>query len=255
MADGTTRVNHLPRRQELLGALGVTAADLWLADAVLWVEGASEAQAVQLVMESEFHGRERNVVVKAMPGTSRFSSRSPRQAQATYDFCHEVSDAVSPLPITMRFLFDSDEKTPEVREGIETASGGRARFLPVRELENLLLESTIIHQALSEHAESLDVPAPSLEAIQAALDYELKNKSDPKLYRGQVPGDAPGEQARLAVGSEVLDRIYWEFLTATYDKVSDGRRLIEIALSVRPSLLEPLIDIVDELLQQASRDE
>lgn len=247
IADGTTKVNEFPGRDEVLSELGVTAADLWLSDSVLWVEGPSEAQVLELVLNREFRGRERNVTVKAMPGASRFSSRSQRQAEATYRFCNDVTAAVAPLPITMRFLFDVDEKSPELINGITNASGGRARFLPVRELENLFLEETVLHKALSEHADALERKAPLLNDVRAALYENLGSLADSSLYPRGAGAETEDDQRRLIVGSEVLKRIYWLFGNVEYDKVADGRRLAELVIETDPPRLQPLFEVVEEL--------
>jgi hypothetical protein len=48
-------------------------------------------------------------------------------------------------------------------------------------------------------------------------------------------------------GSHVLDRLWWEFLHARYDKVRDGRSLAEAALGLRPELLDPVRAVLRQL--------
>jgi hypothetical protein len=131
MQEGATRVIEFPSQAELLSELGITAADLWSTEKILWVEGPSEVEAVAVALADAAN----DVRVMPMPdAASRFSSTSTHQAEATYRFLEDVVTAIAPLPVQMVFLFDSDEKTPEHRGKIEEASKGSAVFLPVREL-------------------------------------------------------------------------------------------------------------------------
>jgi hypothetical protein len=137
MEGGQTLVVEPTAADELLDEIGIRAADLWLADQILWVEGPSDVGAFEALMERELSPSERATTsVREMPDSSRFSARSSKQAAATYRFCPSVISAVSPLPVAIRFLFDRDEKTPEVISAIRESSGNRALVLPVRELEN-----------------------------------------------------------------------------------------------------------------------
>jgi predicted ATPase len=244
--NGVTRVTEFPSATDLLSELGLTAADLWLAENVLWVEGRSEVEAVR-VAAGELG---RDVRVRPMPeSASRFSSASPRQAQATYRFCSEVMEAIAPLPVRMLFLFDSDEKSAEHRQRIEEESRGNARFLEGRELENLFLDLDLLTMALSERSALLGWEAPSKEEVGEALANLLASQEDRRLFpRPLIDGEDATQWVR---GSEVLSRMFWEFTTSEYDKVSDGKWLAELAAEHNPSLLQPLRTVLEELVGAA----
>jgi predicted ATPase len=241
--DGATQVTEFPSRTDLLSELGITAADLWSTEKVLWVEGRSEVEAIAIAIGDAAA----DVVVRPMPeSASRFSSTSTRQADATYRFLEDVATAIAPLPVRMLFLFDMDEKTPEHRARIETASGGAAVFLPTRELENLFLDADLLTRALQERAELVGVEPPTSDEVQAKLDDMLTRHEDRSLFLRTPPaGDDPRHLVR---GAEVLRRLYWGTTQSAYDKVSDGKRLAELAKQHKPELLEPLRAIVRGLL-------
>ena len=244
LEDEETRITEFPTATDLLSELGITAADLWLAERVLWVEGRSEVEAIHAAVQDEM----RDIKVRPMPeAAARFSSASARQAEATYRFCSDVVDAITPLPVKMLFLFDSDEKTPEHRQRIEEASQGRARFLSVRELENLFLDAELLELALVERAALIDRPAPTRETIQRWLDDHLELLDDRQLFpRPLAVGERPLDRVR---GSEVLRRLYWDVMTSEFDKVSDGKRLAELAAQHKPDVLETLRAVVRELAE------
>lgn len=243
--EGATRISQLQQPADVLDELGITGADLWLADRVLWVEGPSEQEVAQMIMEREFTDGERaGLTVRRMPeAASRFSARTARRAEAAYRFCDHVTAAVSPLPVRMLFLFDGDEKSEDQRARIEQASGQRAVFLPVRELENLLLEPAAIATALADATRDLGRAAPVPDEVEAALGELLSQIDDPRLFPSGPPSDA-GVEVR---GSEALERLYWAFLESSYDKVRDGLLLASCVQEQAPQRLEPLRRLLQDL--------
>jgi hypothetical protein len=123
------------------------------------------------------HAERLGITVRRMPeGASRFASTDTKKTKAAYRFLTELAKAVSPLPIEMTFLFDLDEKDPTERERINTASGGRARFLPVRELENLFLDPVLLSSALAARTPGSNVPAPA--QVKERLEALLGDKAE-----------------------------------------------------------------------------
>ena len=148
LEDGRTRVAHIQDEQQVLGELGISAADLWLVDRLLWVEGPTEERVFKLLAAEALSAADRSTMgIRRMPEASRFAG-STREAQAAYDFCAEVAKVIAPLAVQMLFVFDADEKSADFGERIQKASHDRAEFLPVRELENLFLEPELLHRGL-----------------------------------------------------------------------------------------------------------
>jgi hypothetical protein len=171
MEGGQTVVVEPTAADELLDEIGIRAADLWLADQILWVEGPSDVGAFEALMERELSPSKRAATsVREMPDSSRFSARSSKQATATYRFCSSVVSAISPLPVAIRFLFDRDEKSPDVISAIKQSSGNRALFLPVRELENLLLDGDFLETAIRARCEDLEIATPNEGELK--LDFK-----------------------------------------------------------------------------------
>jgi hypothetical protein len=247
ISDGATRVNDVASQGEILTELEITAADLWLSEAILWVEGPSEVGVFELLAAELAGGPQSGVSIRKMPGAaSRFTSDNERRAQETYGFIQEVIAAVTPLGVPTRFLFDSDDKSDELKERITVASGGRAEFLPVRELENLFLETDLLQAALTERSELVGCPAPTTADVEREFMDLLARHDDRRLYPRELrDGEAGRERVR---GSEVIDRLYWHFTMSRYDKSEDGRALTALALARAPGLLDPLRDGLRRLL-------
>lgn len=252
--DGETRVHAPTEPHAILAELGVTAADLWLTDRLLWVEGPSEAEIVKTIIDHDWTKAESSgLEVRPMPdAASRFSARSARQAEATYRFCSQVVSAVSPLPVRMLFLFDRDEKTDAHIDAIQQSSGGRARFLPVRELENVFLHAGLLGGVLHDRCAMLACPPPSLEAVAEKLQEILERGEDRAMFPSGPP--AKGAARDVVRGASVLDALFWEFTTTPYDKVRDGRDLASAAVAHAPQILAPLRAVLDVLKPRVGLD-
>lgn len=248
-SDGESFIASPSDHYDVLERLGVTAADLWLADTVLWVEGPSEEAAFAELLKLIEDDRYAPIEVRAMPGNaSRFAARTERQARAAYAFCEEVSNAVSPMPVTMRFLFDTDEKPTDFRSALGERSNGRALFLPCRELENLFLNSSVITAALQERCLQVGHEPPDPDAVSRRLDGLLAEVDNCELY--PPDGDTQLSAQDRVRASRVLNDLYWHFSTSQYDKVKDAPMLVRHAYLVAPNLLDPLVEALDRLRRE-----
>jgi predicted ATPase len=252
--EGATRV-FAPSRDDLLAELGITAADLWLADRVLWVEGPSEVSMFELLLDRVPESRPRATWIKPMPVAASLFTRRNDEDMA-FRFVNEVVEATRGSGLKMRFLFDRDERTDEQRERLRMASGNRADFLERRELENYLLDPDLIFESLSavraEHdarGQLKDEIGPlDIERMRETLNDHLQQLGDPKLFpAGLRDGRAPIEDVK---GSEVLDRLWWDFARGRYDKARDGAALAALTNQRKPELLDPLADILRHLAGQ-----
>jgi predicted ATPase len=245
LQNGHTHVAQVRDERQVLGELGISAADLWLVDRLLWVEGATEERVFQLLAAEKLPDAESATLgIRRMPESSRFAG-STREAQAAYDFCSEVAAAIAPLAVEMLFVFDADEKSPEFRERIRKASHDRAEFLPVREMENLFLNPVLLHQGLAQRCELAEITAPTLGAVEARLKELLAERDNTDLYpRGST--DAKDDLAVIC-GSAVLKSLWWDLATAGYDKVRDGERPARASLETGGHELVPLTKILERV--------
>lgn len=241
MNDDGSRIADVGAHSAILRELGVTAADLWSAGSVLWVEGPSEVEVVRALMPRPTEGS--YISVRAMPDTVRNSARGERHARLAVEFCQAVTEAILPVNVRMLFLFDADERREHLKDAIIKATAGRARFLPVRELENLLLSAPVLHDDVSSLCASFGLETPSQEDIRADIDDLLSQTDDKALY----PVGVAGPDSTRVVGSEVLRRLYWKRALLEYDKVGDGLRLARKVRELEPDRLNALVDVIREL--------
>jgi predicted ATP-dependent endonuclease of OLD family len=243
ISDTGSQINSVQEAAEILESVGITAADLWSADNLLWVEGPSDVSMIKRLIAIH-GGLSANLCrIVSMPNWIRSASSSASRAEEMVKFCESVRETILPAKVHCLFLFDGDEKRQELREQIKIATAGHARFLPVRELENLLLVPAAIHATLSAICEALDLKPPSIEQITDDLDQALNDTKNRMLYKVSVAGP---DRTRV-VGSEVLSLLWRKWALAEYDKVADGPDLLEQVYRLESTSLNPLVEILMEL--------
>jgi len=227
LQDGATRVHAPSEPQAVLDELGVKASDLWLNDRLLWVEGASDLAVLRAMVENEWSRADAaGLAIREMPvAPSRFSGKKESSASTEFRFVEQVIAAVAPLGAEMLFLFDRDGRGAAAIERVERASGGRAVFLAVRELESMFLDARVLTPVLGAHCGEAGLPKPSSSEVQAQLDA--------------VAGDESAARQ--------LDVVFVHFTRSEYVKARDAPTLARAALDVAPELLEPLRAVLARL--------
>lgn len=235
-------VTQLTEAGVLLSELGITPADLWLPDAFLWVEGPSDVDVARIVAELLPSLESRHVFIGPMPHGARFAGREA-VAATSFEFMQSVVAAVSPTPAPLVFLFDSDEKTKDDKAKLVRASGDRAQFLEVREIENLLLDAASIAEYLSQRSDTPGKNPISEAAANAALAAAIADTHDSSIYKK----GATNPDAARASGAAVLNRVFQELSTTDYEKTRDAGPLSAIVLKRNPGRLAPLVTVLQSL--------
>jgi predicted ATPase len=229
---------------EILSELGVTASALWSHDAILWVEGPSEEAVCEVINADRTVGAGIDpVLVKQMPPLAFQAAEGARAAHSVVDFSTAIAELLLPLRSRYIFLFDSDERSAALKQSIEERTQGHARFLNVRELENLLMDPPAIQRVLQYHAARLNLESPTSQQVEESLQQLLGHTGDERLY----PHGTERADSDRIVGSEVLDRIWWQWLSSSYDKVRDGALLASATLTTNPGRLRPLVELLNDL--------
>jgi hypothetical protein len=238
---GGSHISDLSAHRALLDELGVSAADLWGSSAIIWLEGDSDVAIAKVAAALV---PELSVTFRSMPDAIRAAARGKKYAKTAADMAKELAEAITPVDVAMLFVFDADERGDALRSDIDVATNGLARFLPVREAENMLLSEAVLATDIANQAEILQLPMPPDGEVAKELAQLLNAVDDRKLYPIRVDGPDP----ERVVGSEVLRRLYWKWTQSEYDKTRDGERLARRTLELAPDRLEPFANLLRGLV-------
>jgi hypothetical protein len=238
--------NELQRRSQLLAEVGASVSDLFGADAVLWVEGATEEICFELSLDKlgtpETSGA---VVIKGLIQTGDLEQRDADRVLRIYE---RLSGGDALLPPAIGFIMDDDGRSEQQKEDLKRRSRGRMHFLNRRMYENYLIHPEAIATVLS----SIDgTPRVTSDAVSYWLD---KHNQDTK-YRGM---EVPGADWRITVhGGKLLKDLFWQLSeqTLAYRKPEHSVALTEWLLDNDPHLLREVAELIRDSAQPRSAEE
>lgn len=251
--DGRQSVVEQLRREavqdfrRVLRDLGIGLSDVLGADAVVWVEGATEEACFPKMMRHKRGRLPLGVSFLAVRNVGDFESRRPR-ARVIWEVYKRLSGGHPLLPSALAFSFDREGRTPSETDDMMTRSGGLVHFLPRRTYENYLIEP---------------------DAIAAIMATELGDES---VGRCRV-SDWLTEKAHAFCAKEArlsVERNDWKFycdaprlLSQLFAELSDTRleyrkprhsvMLTDWLLDNAPARLQELVDYVDALVPSVEK--
>lgn len=227
---------------DILTELGVTAADVWANDAILFVEGPTELAIFDTIRN---HSPERldGIGVRQMPEQVRSARSRPAELDRLLKLFETVAMALLPFDVKASVLFDADGLAPHVQEEVVSRARIPVYYLPCCEIENLLLCPEAVAHLINIKREALGLDPIHDREVADQLDSVLAQIGDTALY---PTGTTPNP--RLAVkGSVALERLFDAFQHLRYHKVQDGAKLAHFVLDRSPDQLGPLLAPIDAL--------
>ncbi|MGJ0237573.1 AAA family ATPase [Novosphingobium fluoreni] len=124
--------------------LGVSMADVFAADRVIWVEGPTEERCFPVVY-THFAGQKvpRGTIFTSVMATGDFMTRR-RDKEIVYKIYQRLSKVAVPLVVAVAFSFDSEDLTDTEKANMKRDSGGAMHFLPRRMIECYLVHPSAI---------------------------------------------------------------------------------------------------------------
>jgi hypothetical protein len=244
--DGETRVETLDASEALslrlvLADIGARLSDVFGADAILWVEGATEEVCFPQVLERLTSQQLRGTAIVGVMHTADFDAR---RSEATVELYGRLSAGRGLLPPAVGFVFDREGRTNQDREDL--ARRGNVFFLPRRMYENYLLNANAIAAVASSIEGFRQDPLTSGE-VQTWLD---QHRNDRK-YFAPLPIETDQDRWRGDVrGANLLTDLFNELseMRVRYDKVRDGVALTEWLLTNAPEDLREVAQKIEQAL-------
>lgn len=220
--------------REVLAEVGARISDVFGAESVLWVEGATEEQCFRIIVEEVLRLPLRSIAIVGVRHTADFDRRDARWALELYG---RVSEAGPLMPPAIGFIFDREARSGKEIEDITRQSRGAVTFLPVRMYENYLLRADAIASVLG----SRNVTVP----VERVAEQLAARRLDPVYYpRGDI------SDASAVHGGSVLRDLFAEISggTVEYGKVQDGIALTKWLTEHDPSALADVAAVLREKL-------
>jgi len=227
----------------LLSEVGARLSDVFGADNILWVEGATEEQCFPLIIEKVLQKPLQGTKIIGVIQTGDFESRHSGLILQIYD---RLSKGSGLIPPAIGFIFDREGRSQQVQENLIRQSRGKVVFLPRRMYENYLLNPHAI-AAVASQIEGFRDPPVTPEEVRHWL------QSNHSLHISEAERTA-NEWVRNVHGAKLLADIFKDFSEGRveYDKVRYGVALTEWILEHAPADLAEVANMIDSRLKFTS---
>jgi energy-coupling factor transporter ATP-binding protein EcfA2 len=236
--------------REAARELGVSMTDVFAADRIIWVEGASEANCFPFLYAKLLGEIPQGTKFSPVATTGDFQSKkvSFKRVSDIYD---TIAKHMVPLVEQVAFSFDRERLTEKQATELENKSNGRLLLLPRRCFECYLLDPSAISQLIQTH-----VPDLAKTATSEAVACKLKELGGlPEFGASGVWNSDLVEPKWLEKvdGARLIDKVVSD-ITETrlrFDKVRDTIVLARHISGNRPSALDGLKSYLDQLMKIA----
>lgn len=156
--------------RELAEHLGVSMADVFAAERVIWVEGPTEELCFPYLYQETVDSLPKGTIFTSVVATGDFNAKG-RTRELVYEVYSRLSAAASVFVVDVAFSFDSENLAEHAKQKMKRQAKGQLHFLPRRHFECYLLEPGAILAFIISKDSSLvqTLTAPVVaETIKAA---------------------------------------------------------------------------------------
>lgn len=243
-------VDKVDEFREVAQHLGVSMADVFSADRVIWVEGPTEELSFPFIYQA-FGGQPvpRGTVITSVAATGDFNRK--RDREIVYEVYNRLSSAAATLVVATIFSFDAEELSEADKSGMTRDAGGRLRFLPRRHIECYLLDpAAIANIIVSKDPISLDIVTS--EVVTTKL---IELAADQKFRIAGWAGSIDDENWQAKVDSaKLIAQVVSDISEgrAVFRKKEDSLALIQDIITRDREKLRPLFEYVSGLIEAVS---
>lgn len=232
-----------------LSEVGASLADVFGADCILWVEGATEEMCFPLLVERLLKRPLLGVQILGVIQTGDFDGKHSKTIFQIYE---RLSEGRGLLPPAIGFIFDREGRTDIERMDLERQSKGKVSFLRRVMYENYLLNPEAISAVLCEEDTERTTPV----TLQEVKQWLQTNGEEKKYFPKTNPIARNDSQWFEKVnGTEILDDLFSNLTEARIsfkaNKVRYSLRLTEWITDNAPSDLTEIVDLIKTKLDQA----
>ncbi len=236
-------------QNQCLTALGARLSDVFGADSVLWVEGATEEACYPELLRSRRALKGHEVLaILAVRSPSELQQPRKKRLELVLDIYRRLSTHNSMMPRTYGFLFDREGLSESEQADLKKLSGGLVHFLPYRMYENYLL----VPDAIAATINSFPTMAASPIAGTDVANWINTNGVAPDLMlsAGMAPAVFTDDWLRDVHGARLLGKAFAHFTknVETYDKVRHGVDLTSFIWANVPNHFRDLVKLIETML-------
>ncbi len=244
-------LDKLEQLRDVASHLGVSMTDVFGAERIIWVEGATEEICLPYIIYKDAVGPlPRGLAVTPVIAIGDFNAKVKRK-DLIFQIYERLSKAAHPLVKSVCFSFDRETLTEKQMADLKKGANGRVMFLPRRHFECFLLDPAAVAAFIEKRAPDLgqqitpDVVEKYIQSIGGKDKFQAAKK---------WKADINDEDWLAEVDAANLLKQVCEELTEGRVTFAKNRDLLELLQHImtenRPSL-DGLIAYIRSLLELA----
>jgi predicted ATPase len=222
----------------MLQDVGFKMSDVFGADKILWVEGATEEECFKLIVQMTSAEPLWGIEIAGVRATGDLEGRHSALVFAIYQ---KLSAGIGIIPPAVAFIFDRESRSPEEIVDMKRTGNGRIYFLARQMFENyLVMHVDAIADVLNSYLDGR-----SLTGVQVN-EWIKENGSDRKYIKNS---HLVGSEDWLADvhGAKLLKDMFSSLSDneIAYDKVKHGYRLTKAILERDRSAFSEILQLIN----------
>lgn len=147
-------LDDLDQLRDVASHLGVSMTDVFAAERIIWVEGATEELCFPFIYQSTVGPMPRGLMITPVIATGDFLVKKPRR-DLVLQIYESLSTSATPLVDSVRFSFDREDLSDDQMRDLNKEAKNRIAFLPRRNFECFLLDPDAIAAFICTHVPDL----------------------------------------------------------------------------------------------------
>jgi len=243
-----TQVENIPVSEKnglslLLEELGARLSDVFGADNVLWVEGATEENCFPLIVQKIL---QKPLLGTAILGVLSVGELEGKHSEKVWKIYQRLSKGKALIPPAIGFIFDREGRSQKDRAQLERESNGQVHFLSRRMYENYLLNPEAIAAVISQLENFASQPIEA-QAIETWIEEHRWDRA----YYSSADKNPESWMVNVHAG-KLLDALFKALSEGCYsydnDKAYYGLQLTSWLIENRPDDLSEIKELLNTVL-------
>lgn len=229
----------------LLTNVGARLSDVFGAENILWVEGATEENCFPLIVSKIL---KRPLLGTSILGIVNVGDLEGKHKPTVLRIYKKLSEGHALIPPAVGFILDKEGRTESEQQDIERESGGKAHFITRRMYENYLLHADAITWLISQ-LENFSEHVIEQKDVENWIEENRWDKCY-FLNLSSLPDNTLDTWLRHVHGAKFLDDLFKKLSDGRYiyDKVRYGLDLTSWLINNRPQELQDIVDLLGQIL-------
>lgn len=234
--------------REVANHLGVSMADVFAAERVIWVEGPTEELCFPYLYQNIVGSLPPGTIFTSVASTGDFHSHK-RDPRLVYEVYERLSGAVATLASSTIFSFDTEKLTENEKADMRQQSGGALNFLPRRHFECYLIDPSAIAKFIANR----DRDSSRSVTAQEVEDSLMTAASDQRFCIPEWQGEITDTHWLARVNAAKLIAHVCQTLSdsrVVFNKNGDSLFLLQQILDRASSQISELAEYVSDLVKR-----